>query len=80
MQNYECRIVSSRTGRDHSHPSWAESGANGGVKSEAEEHLLLRERNDSMSLGLVWPSVGRVDDAYGDRTLICECGTVDDYA
>lgn len=27
-----------------------------------------------------WPSVGRVDDAYGDRTLICECGTVDDYA
>lgn len=60
MQNYECRIVSSRTGRDHSHPSWAESGANGGVKSEAEEYLLLRERNDSVSLGLVWPGgIGR---------------------
>lgn len=27
-----------------------------------------------------WPPVARVDDAYGDRNLVCECGTVDDYA
>lgn len=27
-----------------------------------------------------WPSVSRVDDAHGDRTLICECGTIDEYS
>ncbi|KDE09263.1 glycine dehydrogenase subunit 2 [Microbotryum lychnidis-dioicae p1A1 Lamole] len=27
-----------------------------------------------------WPSVSRVDDSYGDRNLVCECGTVDEYA
>ena len=26
-----------------------------------------------------WPSVRRVDDAYGDRNLICSCGPVDLY-
>ncbi|GAA5958358.1 hypothetical protein JCM21900_000886 [Sporobolomyces salmonicolor] len=27
-----------------------------------------------------WPTTSRVDDAYGDRALVCECGTVDEYA
>ncbi|RCH55584.1 glycine dehydrogenase (aminomethyl-transferring) [Mucilaginibacter hurinus] len=27
-----------------------------------------------------WPSVGRVNDTYGDRTLICSCPPVEDYA
>ncbi|KAK4704427.1 glycine dehydrogenase, partial [Phenoliferia sp. Uapishka_3] len=27
-----------------------------------------------------WPSVSRVDDSYGDRNLVCECGTVDEYS
>ncbi len=26
-----------------------------------------------------WPAVGRVDDAYGDRNLICTCTTLDEY-
>ena len=26
-----------------------------------------------------WPSVRRVDDAYGDRNLICSCGPVELY-
>ena len=26
-----------------------------------------------------WPSVGRVDDAYGDRNLICSCNPIEDY-
>ncbi|MDD4191270.1 MAG: glycine dehydrogenase (aminomethyl-transferring), partial [Mangrovibacterium sp.] len=26
-----------------------------------------------------WPPVGRVDDAYGDRNLVCTCGPVEDY-
>jgi glycine dehydrogenase len=28
----------------------------------------------------VWPAVGRVDDAYGDRNLVCVCPPVEDYA
>jgi glycine dehydrogenase len=26
-----------------------------------------------------WPSVGRVDNGYGDRNLVCSCVPVDDY-
>lgn len=26
-----------------------------------------------------WPKVSRVDDAFGDRELVCECGTVEEY-
>lgn len=26
-----------------------------------------------------WPSVGRIDDGYGDRNLICTCDPVDSY-
>ena len=26
-----------------------------------------------------WPPVGRIDNAYGDRNLICTCPSVDDY-
>ncbi len=26
-----------------------------------------------------WPSVGRVDNAYGDRNLVCTCPPVEDY-
>jgi glycine dehydrogenase len=27
-----------------------------------------------------WPPVGRIDDAYGDRHLVCACGGVEEYA
>ena len=27
-----------------------------------------------------WPSVGRIDNAYGDRNLICSCPPVEDYS
>jgi glycine dehydrogenase len=27
-----------------------------------------------------WPAVGRIDNAFGDRHLICTCGSVEDYA
>ena len=26
-----------------------------------------------------WPSVRRVDDAYGDRNLICSCNPIEDF-
>jgi len=26
-----------------------------------------------------WPSVGRVNNAFGDRNLICTCPTIDNY-
>lgn len=28
----------------------------------------------------VWPSVGRLDDQYGDKNLICTCPPVQNYA
>jgi glycine dehydrogenase len=27
-----------------------------------------------------WPSVGRVDNAFGDRNLVCACPPVEEYA
>jgi glycine dehydrogenase len=27
-----------------------------------------------------WPSVRRVDDAYGDRNLICTCAPIEAFA
>ena len=26
-----------------------------------------------------WPSVARLDDAYGDRNLVCTCAPIDSY-
>jgi glycine dehydrogenase len=26
-----------------------------------------------------WPSVGRIDDGFGDRNLVCTCGPIDQY-
>jgi glycine dehydrogenase len=28
----------------------------------------------------LWPPVGRIDNPYGDRNLVCVCGPVEDYA
>jgi glycine dehydrogenase len=28
----------------------------------------------------VWPAVGRVDAAYGDRNLVCTCPPLEEYA
>ena len=28
----------------------------------------------------VWPAVGRIDDAHGDRNLVCSCPPVEEYA
>jgi hypothetical protein len=27
-----------------------------------------------------WPSVGRIDNPYGDRNLVCACPPMDNYA
>ena len=29
--------------------------------------------------GKVWPAVGRIDQAYGDRNLVCTCPPIQDY-
>ena len=26
-----------------------------------------------------WPPVGRIDNAFGDRNLVCTCPSIDDY-
>jgi glycine dehydrogenase len=26
-----------------------------------------------------WPSVGRIDEGYGDRNLVCTCAPIDSY-
>ena len=34
---------------------------------------------DSIIENKLWPSVRRVDDAFGDRNLICSCISIEEY-
>ena len=46
-------------------------------------HIYSREEAvypiASLKLNKFWPAVGRVDDAYGDRNLICSCPPIESY-
>lgn len=57
------------------------------IASENWNHPYTREKaaypmkpiHDSAS-SKYWPSVGRIDSAYGDRNLVCSCNPISDYA
>ena len=34
---------------------------------------------DWVAASKYWPTVARVDNAYGDRNLICSCNPIEDY-
>lgn len=54
------------------------------VVTDAWNHAYSREKAafplPFVADAKVWPSVGRVDNARGDRNLICTCPTVEEYA
>ena len=47
-------------------------------------HLYSREKAVfplvSEGINKFWPSVARIDNAYGDRNLVCSCNPISDYA
>ncbi len=53
------------------------------VISEEWNHSYSREKAaypaNWTRLNKFWPSVGRVNSAYGDRNLICSCNPISDY-
>ncbi len=53
------------------------------VISDSWNHQYLREKaaypTDWVKANKFWPSVGRVNNAYGDRNLICTCNPIEDY-
>ncbi len=54
------------------------------VTAEKWERSYSREKGafpiEELRYNKFWPSVSRVDDAYGDRNLICSCIPIDAYA
>lgn len=54
------------------------------IVAEDWKHPYTREKAVyPISFGQInkfWPSVGRIDSAYGDRNLICSCNPIEDYA
>lgn len=54
------------------------------VVSDSWNHPYSREKAAYPAkwtrLNKFWPSVGRIDDAYGDRNLVCSCIPVAEYA
>ncbi|HEX2253420.1 MAG TPA: aminomethyl-transferring glycine dehydrogenase [Thermoanaerobaculia bacterium] len=53
------------------------------VTSDAWDHAYSREQAawpaPWLREGKFWPAVGRVDNAYGDRNLICQCPPLESY-
>ena len=53
------------------------------IASDNWSHPYSREQATYPAEGLkkskFWPSVGRVDNAYGDRNLVCACPPIGDY-
>ena len=53
------------------------------VCADKWEHSYSREQAAFPSLASktfkFWPTVGRVDNAYGDRNLICSCPAISEY-
>lgn len=54
------------------------------VVNDVWEHSYSRETaafpNAKVKLNKFWPSVGRVNNAYGDRNLVCSCVPISEYA
>jgi glycine dehydrogenase len=54
------------------------------VSSDAWLHPYSREQAaypvPSLRLNKFWPSVGRIDNNYGDRNLVCSCPPMSAYA
>jgi len=54
------------------------------VVSDAWSHAYSREKAAFplawVSEAKIWPSVGRVDNAQGDRNLICTCPSIEEYS
>ena len=53
------------------------------VASDSWDRPYSRERAAFPAPGLrehkTWPTVGRIDGAYGDRNLICTCPPMEEY-
>lgn len=53
------------------------------IASNEWDHSYTREEAafplDYIRDNKFWPSVGRVNDSYGDRTLICACPPIEEY-
>ena len=55
----------------------------GDVCQDEWTHPYSREKAafpvSSLRNNKFWPSVGRINDAYGDRNLVCSCPPIEDY-
>jgi glycine dehydrogenase len=55
----------------------------GSVISDTWKHAYPREKAAYPLKWVVenkfWPTVGRVDNGYGDRNLVCTCAPIDSY-
>ena len=56
-------------------------------RSYPRELAALPQRRDGLVAGEIigmkgkyWPTVGRIDGAYGDRNLICSCPPISEFA
>ncbi len=53
------------------------------VSDDNWNHKYSREKAaypiHSLKLSKFWPAVGRINNAYGDRNLVCSCAPIAEY-
>ncbi|RAX30334.1 UNVERIFIED_CONTAM: hypothetical protein DQE83_27275, partial [Escherichia coli] len=53
------------------------------VTSDNWDHSFMREKacfpSGYLKLNKFWPPVARIDNAYGDKNLVCTCPAVEEY-
>ena len=53
------------------------------LSADEWKHLYKREEaafpNEYLKVNKFWPPVGRVDNVFGDRNLVCSCPTLQEY-
>ena len=53
------------------------------LSADEWKHLYKREEaafpNEYLKVNKFWPPVGRVDNVFGDRNLVCSCPSLQEY-
>ena len=81
----EIQAVDRRQGRSEGQRAEERAAHRGGGRRPTTGRIRTRAsrrrfRCRSSARSKFWPSVGRIDNPYGDRNLICSCPPIEEYA
>ena len=70
-----------RLGRGEDRTGYGSKHTEDNVFSPDEStHVVLNPKDAYLKDSKVWPAVGRIDNSYGDKHLLCTCPPIEAYA